>query len=405
MRPRSNGIPVLISVIGVAVLACEEAGRSGGNPVQPPAPPTITSIEPADAAPGDRITIRGSHLAGEGLAVAFDGVQAQVISATSTAIHTVVPDVGQGEHEVTVTSDGRMSSPFRYGVAAVTLPTILRIEPAGAFVGDEITIVGDFLMGPQVPTPIVLVGGVATLVKIGLPSRLVVDVPVLPRGRTTAQVRSGANASAEFPFEVFHSPPVVSSVAPNPARAGLLVTIEGQYLAGPEAAVLVDGSPVAIRPSAGNTEMIATIPPVTIGTHRLQVRVEGDLAAPVPLVIDDFDGSGIYDVRSVVLSSRPAGPCPAVGSLREYTIELIDRRPDLTLRIGLGPRNLNGGIDSRGRISVSAFTCNPLLCGFDPGFRVLGRVDRRDDGSYEIDATIDWGDACGVTDHATGSRR
>jgi hypothetical protein len=185
----------------------------------------------------------------------------------------------------------------------------------------------------------------------------------------------------------------------------LLVTIEGEHLSGPEAGVLVDGLPAGIRPSSDNTEVVATVPAVVPGEHTLQVRVEGDLSAPIPLQTDDFDATGTYDIRSVVLSSRSASVCPDVGSVREYTIQLIDQRPNLTVMISLGPRNLNGGIDSGGRVYAAAFTCNPLLCGFDPAFKVTGKVSRSLGESYEIDAAIDWGDACGVRDHATGFRR
>ena len=400
-------IRILLPLACLFLPVCETGGSSGGNPVESILP-TITSIEPSKAAPGDRITIRGTGLTGEGVAVSFDGVPAQLISAITTALLVVVPDVPQGDHLVTVTADGRASTPFRYGVAPALLPTILAIEPARAHVWDEITITGRNFRIDSQARPSVLVGGVAARGSgLATPSRIVVRVPVLPRGSTTVQFRSDGKASGEFPFEVVHSTPVVASVTPNPARVGLLITIEGEHLAGPETVVLIDGTPSALRPLTGTTQLVATVPTVTAGNHILQVRVEGELATPIPLEIDDFDATGTYDVRSEVLSSRSdVAGCPVSGTVREYPIELLDARPDLTMTIGQGAPVLHGSVDSAGGIHAGAFTCNPLVCGFDPGYWVSGQVDRREnDARYEIDATIVRDEPCRLREHVTGVTR
>ena len=410
MNAQLSRFRVLFLLAWVSVPGCETGGSSGGNPIEPSALPTIVSIEPSDAAPGDRITIRGTGLIGEGVTVTFDGVPAQLISATATALLVVVPEVPPGDHSVSVTAGGHASTTFRYDVAPVPLPTILAIEPAEAHAWDEITITGrNFLVGSLSVTPSVLVGGVATpVIGIATSSRLVVNVPLLARGSTTVEIRSGAKASGEFPFEVLHSPPVVTSLTPNPVRVGLPVTIEGRHLAGPESAVLVDGSPAAIRPLTGNTQIVATTPPLTIGTHTVQVRVEGDLSTPMPLQIDDFDVTGTYDVRSVVLSSRSdVDICPDVGTVRDYPIELLDRRPNLSVTIGLGAPDLHGSVDFAGGVHAAAFgNCNPLLCGFDPAYWIGGQVKRREsDARFEIDATIVRNNLCLVRERVTGLRR
>jgi len=404
MRAQVSRIPMLLPLACLVLPACETGGP--GSPVEPVLP-TITSIEPSDAAPGDRVTIRGTGLAGEGVAVSFDGVPAQVITATANALLVVVPEVPQGAHSVTVTAGGRPSTPFRYGVAPALLPTILAIEPAGAHVGDEITITGTNFRIASPAMPRVLVGGVgASVTGLTTSSRIDVIVPVIPHGSTTVKVVREGKMSRDVPFEVLHSPPVVTSVSPNPSRPGLRITIEGRHLAGPERTLLVDGIPAAIRSQTGNTQLVATVPSVAIGTHTLQVRIEGDLSTPIPLAIDDFDATGIYDIRSEVLESRAdmAG-CPAPGTLREYSIELLDSRPDLTLRIGGGAPELHGSVDSAGEIRASAFTCNPLVCGFDPFYRVLGRVNRRVDTRYEIESSIVRKDPCLVKEYVTGVRR
>ena len=409
MRVQVSRFRILSILAGLFIPACETGGSSGGNPVEPTALPIIVSIAPTDAAPGDRITIRGTGLTGEDLVVTFDGVTAQLISATATALLVVVPDVPQGDHSVSVTAGGRASAPFRYSIAPPFRPTIFAIQPAGAHVWDQITITGrDFREGLQAPVPGVFVGGVRAPVS-GPPtsSRLVVNVPVVARGSTTVQIRSAAGVSGEFPFEVIHSTPVVTAVSPNPSRVGLRVTIEGEHLAGPETAVLVDGIPAAILPLTGNTQIVATVPPVTAGAHTLQVRVEGEYATPIPLEIDEFDATGIYDVRSEVLESRSdVAICPRVGTIREYPIELLDIRPDLTLRIGLGAPEFRGSVDSAGGIHAAALACDFLLCGFSRSYLVSGRVNRREsDARYEIDATIVRNGVCSLREHVTGLRR
>ena len=99
--------------------------------------------------------------------------------------------------------------------------------------------------------------------------------------------------------------------------------------------------------------------------------------------------------------------CPAVGTIREYPIELVDTRPDLTVRIGLGAPTLSGGVYSAGSIHATAFgTCHPFVCGFDPLYGISGRVDRLEsDARYGIDARINRGEPCFLTEHVTGVRR
>ena len=132
-----------LQLLCVTLLACEPGSPGGANPVEPPLSadsPTIVSIEPAGAEPGDRVTIRGTHLGGDDVAVSFDGTRSEILWGTATAVLALVPDVPAGDRAVIVSTGGRSSSPFRYRVSPRILPTILRIEPSSALYANRCNI-------------------------------------------------------------------------------------------------------------------------------------------------------------------------------------------------------------------------------------------------------------------------
>jgi hypothetical protein len=398
-------------IVLFSLLACGCQGSPGSSPMAPTAPPvlpppTIVSIEPADAAPGDPITIRGEGLSAEGAAVLFDGVPGEVLSATSTTILAVVPGVPEGERSVVVRAREVSSAPFpfrvSYRASPVIVPVILGISPASAHVGEEITITGANLASN------VLFGDVRALVISGTPSEIVAVVPIVASGARTVVVQRGEEASQPFPIEILHSSPRAVSILPNPARAGLWVTIVGQNLAGVGAAVLIDGA-LTGGWASGAGSMIARIPELSVGSHELQVRVDGESTPALQLWIDDFDASGIYDVRSVVLQSA-GSDCPAPGAERVFAMSLVDDRPRLTVRSGFW--TLRGSVDSDGVISAAllADRVGPFQ-GFLLPYGLLrvgleGKVTRRPgDGRFEIDATIRTVEPCAMVEHVVGPRR
>lgn len=389
-------------------LACHSSSRDSGNPVQPISNPSITSIGPAGAAPGEPIEIRGQSLAGEVITVSFDGFAGRLLSATEDLVEAVIPEVAPGERSVVMSVDGRSSQPFLYRVAAAGPPAIVALQPSRVHVGDRIVITGSHLAGrsPQH----VVVGGVNAFLESWTPTRIAAFVPVLPPGVTNLRVIAGAWQSSDMPIEILHSRPVITAVFANPTRAGLWVTIRGAYLAGEDVSVLVDGAPVEHGAGASAAELRARIPAVDVGTHSLQVSVDGDLTVPYTLTTDDFDASGIYDVSAVVVRSRNgyAGGCPvpAVGTRRNGTLEIVDTRPDLVARFGSDLREYRGAVDSGGRITsrtmgVPGF---PFPSSIAP---IQGQVTRRADGRLEIDVRVVrvFDLLCVFEEHATGARR
>jgi hypothetical protein len=403
MRTGHDRIHAAISIVSLFALSCTGGSGEGGSPVEPSPVPAITSIEPVDAAPGDHVTIHGENLAGEITAVSFDGVPSDVLFASATQVEAVVPLVTGGDLSIVVSADGRASAPFRYRVSTLAPPTITAIQPASAHVGERIVITGMHLSGASGFA--VQIGGVRSIVQSATTTRVVAFVPVLPAGAASVRVTVGEGASNEFPLEILRSPPAIVSVTPNPARAGLWVTIRGAYLAGIDVAVLVDGSPAEVRRETEMVEVGAKIPTVTVGTHTVQVVVDGEASAPYSFGVDDFDATGTYDVEAVVIRRYAGLPgcaamLPEVGRRRSAALGIVDNRPELVARFALDTRQYVGTIDANGRIAAPA---GPLS-----GPAITGLVaPRAADGRLEIDATLrpDLAIFCYYEEHVTGSRR
>jgi hypothetical protein len=401
---RTGKIAVRLPILWVFVfaLACSGGKGGGGNPVAPSPVPSIASIEPVDAAPGDRVTIHGENLAGEITAVSFDGVASEVLSATATQVEAVVPLVIGGDLSIVVSADGRSSAPFIYRVSTQVTPTITSIQPAKAHVGERIVITGMHLTGASGLS--VRVAGVRAIVESALTTRVVAFVPVLPEGAVNVRVTVGEGASNEFSLEILRSPPAIVSVTPNPARAGLWVTIGGAYLAGVDVAVLVDGLPAEVRRSIDMFDVGAKIPAVAVGTHTLQVLVDGEASALYSFGVDDFDATGTYDVEAVVVRRYAGIPgcaalLPEVGRRRNAALEIFDNRPELVARFALETRQHVGTIDANGRIAAPAVPFAPAIAGLIS--------PRSGDGRLEIDATIPRAldIFCFYEEHVTGLRR
>ena len=394
--------PVLAFVL---TSACGTGGGGQGNPVQPILPPTIGSIDPANAAPGDRVTIRGANFAGN-VVVSFDGVRGQVLSASDTLVIAILPEVAAGDHSVVVSVASSSSQPFRYRVAPARSPVITAIQPEKAHVGERVVITGMNFGGSG--NPDVEFAGVGAITESFTDSRIVAFVPVLGPGATSVTVRS-RTASPEFPYEILHSPPAIVSVVSNPTRAGLWITIRGAYLAGREVSVLVDGLTAEVRRQNATTQLTARVPDVAVGEHELRVKVDGDLSAPFSLRVDDFSAAGVYQVHGVVVRTYgllPGCPLPAVGEQRDVQIELFDNRPELVARIGTDTRQYVGTIDSQGRISLPAAQPPPIFPPLPSGASIRGLVTlRASDGRLEIDVTISRSlDFCFTEEHLTGLR-
>jgi hypothetical protein len=385
------------------LLACSGEDGSGSNPLGPVSVPTISAVEPAAAAPGDRITIRGEFGAQAGrTAVTINGVDTEVKSRSVTGIVAIVPELPPGTFAVVVTVGDRSSTPFAFRVSPVMLPLITGIEPARARPGERITITGSNLESPRVT---VTVGGKTASVMAASPTAVVVVVPDVAPGTMGIVLTARDRRSNEVAYEILQAKPVIVGVAPNPTRADLALTITGRYLDGGELQVIMDGSPVEVQ-SRNGAQILARLPVATrIGNRSLEVLVGEERSAPFAFEVDDFSVTGTYVLLAVVVSvgQRESRLCPILpekGTLRNLSSGLVDNRPRLEAVVG--DANLIGKVDSKGRFSATS-PSRPL--------RISGSVARRLDGErvvYEIDMTVDhlgiFG-ICGWQERAKGTRK
>jgi hypothetical protein len=94
----------LLMFIMIAV-SCSKKKDSGDNDPRQDEPPTITSITPAEVSVGEKITIKGTGLAGA--VVEVYKKLATVNSSTNTSINATVPQgIPPGQAAVAVTTNG-----------------------------------------------------------------------------------------------------------------------------------------------------------------------------------------------------------------------------------------------------------------------------------------------------------
>lgn len=380
--------------------ACSGSG-SGGDPTGPPPvtgpAPVITAIQPAQAAPGERITIRGERfqIAPEPVSVTFWGRRATVILVTETTIEAVVPNVSAGAAPVVVTVGDRSSSPFAYQVLQSPVPIITAIEPAQAAPGDQITLRGEHFGVPGEPISVTISDRQALLVS-ATQNTVVVVVPYVATGAARVVVSVGERSSDPFAYQVLRAPaPVIENLFPDPVRADLRLTIAGRNFRTDSLEVLIDEIPVTWISVTGEAIAIRLPARIALGTHSLRVQIGGDTTPSRPFTVDDFSVTGTYSLQATVISSSCPEPNRQVGKVRNLSISLTDRRPELFL-VGADPSLTSGTVTSDGNISAGTRTLPSLFP------TLFGTVTPL----FEIDLTINHGSflSCSWREHATGKK-
>src|SRR5215210_7190415 len=106
-----------ITLLGLAVIVCVVAGSAAGRMV---AAPTIASIAPASAYPGQTVTISGRNLTGA--RVYFKGIRSLrvTVNATGRKLTAAVPaGVAVGRAKVTVRTNGGTVTAANFKVLAI----------------------------------------------------------------------------------------------------------------------------------------------------------------------------------------------------------------------------------------------------------------------------------------------
>ena len=193
-------------------------------------PIRITSFNPAKARPGSTLTIQGTYL-NLVKEVIFSNKKTvgdtAFISRTQTKIEVKVPEDAQTG--IIVVSNGA-ADPILVesdSILQVTLPAVTQISPTPVKAGSDLTLEGTDL---DLVKEIVFSGGskVSSFTSIE-PGKIIVSVPANAKdGAVKLIVASLLEVVTTQQVEM--KVPVITGVAPNPAKTGGIVTVTGQDL-------------------------------------------------------------------------------------------------------------------------------------------------------------------------------
>ena len=236
------------------------------------APPVISDTSPKPAIVGALLDVTGDHLAGA--AVTLGGV-AQVLSLDTKTLLTFKVAAGTplgAQTLVAKTYGGEASAP----VTVVTPPIIDEVSPDPVIVGNELTILGQHLLGGTVT-----VGGAPAAVKTDGDGKLVVLVALEAQaglGQVVVTTLGGSDAAEVTVL----APPKIVSLDPSVASLGKKLSVLGKSLGG--ASITIGGVAQAVT-SADPSLVVLTVNDTTPlgfqtlvattagGTDSIQVKV------------------------------------------------------------------------------------------------------------------------------------
>jgi hypothetical protein len=183
---------------------------------------SITSFTPSSGAAGTPVSILGSGLGASTIdnLVSFNGVPAQLASATSTSLVAIVP-LTATSGRITVTVNGTTVTSASDFV--VTKTTITSFTPTSGTIGSSITINGTNF-GSTVGNNVVKFNGIAATVTAATSTLLTVTVPV---NATTGKINVVANGSLATSIDDFIIDPKINSFLATSGVAGDVVDIRG----------------------------------------------------------------------------------------------------------------------------------------------------------------------------------
>lgn len=138
MNKQLRFLLLMILPLSVLVVSCGEDDNGGG-----PAPaPSITSISPDEAFPGDQVTITGENLAD--VSRVSVGVDQVSYDATATTIDFTVPEDAQpGEVTITIVNPGGNATTTLEVLRPAGPPSVSAVNRHHVSGGDELVILGE----------------------------------------------------------------------------------------------------------------------------------------------------------------------------------------------------------------------------------------------------------------------
>ncbi len=277
----------IISWGATSIVATVPAGATTGNVVVTvsgiPSPgasftvyqaPVISSLSPAAGPMGTQVAIQGSNFGStQGTStVSFNGTSAGSIASWSdTQIIVVAPStVTTGPISVVVNS-----VPSNNNVVFTAYnPVITSLSPPSGSVYAYVTINGSGFGATQ-GNGFVMFNGSPTNIDSWSDTAVQVRVPGTTTGPVTVTMNGVTSNGVEFTIE---GPPTISTISPNSAVVGALVTISGSGFGAIQSSssVAFNGVPAAAN-NWSDSEIVAVVPP-TATSGPVTVTVAGDTA-------------------------------------------------------------------------------------------------------------------------------
>lgn len=203
------------------------------NGTASPNPPSIKSFSPASGLVGTVVTIKGDHFDTNAANnnVAFNGVKANVISATKTELKITVPN-GATTGKVSITVSGQTSTSSSTFLVLQPL-TITSFTPKTGKPGDVVTITGTNF-NATTNNNLVQFNGTTATVTFATTTELKVTVPV---GVTSGKIRVTTGGQTTTSTDDFAIDPVglsenliegKLSIFPNPVSQIVQLKLEGK---------------------------------------------------------------------------------------------------------------------------------------------------------------------------------
>ncbi|TAH45391.1 MAG: hypothetical protein EYC71_06595 [Gammaproteobacteria bacterium] len=314
-----------------------------------PRPPTISSFSPTAALPGANVTINGtSFLSSFGSTMArFNGVEANIVSATATRIVAKVPASATSGPIQVIVADQSVTSASSFTVLVPPPPVISSFSPTSGLYGSHVTINGSNFASSSAGNVVQFNGIQASLVS-ATATRIVAEVPVWSTtGRITVAV-AGRTATSNTDFTVT-SPfpqPQISGFAPGSGVVGTTVTISGQGFSAEGASgnvVTFNGQSAYVMQSSA-TQIVALVP-------------SGASTGPITVTVDQRTG----------VSANPFTVIPTGTELANVSIARVDPEPSVvgqsfTINVDVTPASPDGPPPS-GVVTVSdgVYGCQIVL--------------------------------------------
>ena len=265
--------------------------------------PTITTVAPADSAPGKtvNVTLTGTgFVSGATLAVSGAGITAQAVkfmSATQmTAQLAIASSAAAGPRNITVTTPAGTSAPVVFTVNSSTGPAITGLTPATGMAGKTVAVT---LLGASLVSGATLgISGTGvtfqsvTVVSATQITANLVIASGAAAGARSITVTTTAGTSAPAVFTVSASGPVVTGVNPADAPAGKTVNAtltgtgfgNGSTLAISGAGVIVQG--IVVVSATQITAQLVIAGNATPGPRNVAVTTSGGASAPFVFMVD-----------------------------------------------------------------------------------------------------------------------